>query len=119
MTRESVVIDKEKKYCINSPFRVPLLEQGKNLKRAEIQFCACVLDVNGLNVIYNAITYETSLLQIIIIVIIIIIIIIIIWKKNKLQKKTRFKMPHLHKMSAVLLSAKQGKTSLRKKKEYN
>jgi len=25
-------------------------------------------------------------------------------------------MPHLHKMSAVLLSAKQGKTSLRKKK---
>lgn len=84
MTRESVVIDKEKiLHKIH-------LYRPNSRTRYKLAFSTTKsFNVSGLNVTYNAIKFETSYLQV--------------------QKTTRFKMPHLQKMSSDLLSARQGK----------
>lgn len=84
MTRESVVIDKEKiLHKIH-------LYRPHSRTRYKLAFSTTKsFNVSGLNVTYNAIKFETSYLQV--------------------QKTTSFKMPHLQKMSSDLLSTRQGK----------
>lgn len=84
MTRESVVIDKEK---ILHKIHLYRPNSGTRYKLAFSTTKS--FNVSGLNVTYNAIKFETSYLQV--------------------QKTTRFKMPHLQKMSSDLLSTRQGK----------